>query len=174
MTLWHISNIPQGFHRFEYIIIPPCFIWQQYLRNIAIQPAVGCSDLWVNIRFSSCSPLGGNNCETGLLAQTSWQLTEGCREIFHKYCCYTNMGVYNKFDSTKAIGTYCWYVKIPQREYMEHGLKDMAFYVKSHIAKRTGCYNYTLVRDKPLRAPAFVKLVYCCLNSDNTITCTVL
>ena len=30
------------------------------------------------------------------------------------------------------MGEYYWYVKIPQNEYMEHGLKDIACYVKKH------------------------------------------
>ena len=36
---------PQGFHRVRIVIKLPSFI-QQYLWNIAIQPAVGCSGLW--------------------------------------------------------------------------------------------------------------------------------
>ena len=34
---------------------------------------------------------------------------------------------YNKFDSTKSLGVYYWYVKIPQCGYVEQGLKDFAF-----------------------------------------------
>ena len=46
VAFWHISNIThQGFHRFKFAIIPPCFISQQYMWNIAVQPTVGCSDL---------------------------------------------------------------------------------------------------------------------------------
>ena len=37
--------------------------------------------------------------------------------------------------------------------YMEHGLKDIAFYVQKPIAHRTVCYNFPLVRDKLLGAP---------------------
>ena len=51
------------------------------------------------------------------------------------------MGYYNKFDSTKSTGTYYWYVKIPQRGYMERGLKYIAFYVKIHMTVR---YNIDL------------------------------
>ena len=46
-----------------------------------------------------------------------------------------------------------------QRGYMEHELKDVAFYIQKHIAHRPICYNFLLVRDTPLGAPAFVKLV---------------
>ena len=43
---------------------------------------------------------------------------------------------------------------------MEHGLKDILFYVQNHIAILAMCYNPALVRNKPLGAPASVKWVY--------------
>ena len=43
---------------------------------------------------------------------------------------------------------------------MEHGLKDIAFYVKKHITPSTVVINSLLVRDKPLGAPASVKRVF--------------
>ena len=46
---------------------------------------------------------------------------------------------YNKFDSTKPLRVRYRCVKIPQRGYMEHGLKDIAFYVQKHI---TPCHNF--------------------------------
>ena len=46
-------------------------------------------------------------------------------------------------------------------EYMEHGFKDVAFYIQKHIALLAVCYNFPLVRDKPLGVSAFVRLVYC-------------
>ena len=52
------------------------------------------------------------------------------------------------------------WAEIPQCGYTEHGLKDLAFYVQKHIASRAMCHNFLLVRDKPLGAPAFVRLVY--------------
>ena len=51
--------------------------------------------------------------------------------------------------------------------YMEHGLKDIAFYVKKHITTRAVCYSFPVVRDKPLGAPAFVRLVYCHISEDS-------
>ena len=54
--------------------------------------------------------------------------------------------------------SHCWYVNIPQCGYTEHGLKD--------IAHRAVCYNFPLVRDKPLGAPAFVILVYLTTTDD--------
>ena len=32
------------------------------------------------------------------------------------------------------MGAYYWYVKIPQSGYMEHELKDIAFFDKKHIS----------------------------------------
>ena len=36
---------------------------------------------------------------------------------------------------------------------MEHGLKDVAFYVQKHIAPQTICYKAPLIRDMPLGRP---------------------
>ena len=43
---------------------------------------------------------------------------------------------------------------------MEHGLKGIAFYVQKHIAPHVVYYNFPVVRDKLLGAPASVRLVY--------------
>ena len=43
---------------------------------------------------------------------------------------------------------------------MGHGLKLITFYVQKHIAFLAMCHKPPLVRDKPLDAPASVKLVY--------------
>ena len=48
-----------------------------------------------------------------------------------------------KFDSTKSLGVYYWYVKTLQCGHMEHGLKYIAFYYPNHIG-----------------APACLRLVY--------------
>ena len=45
-------------------------------------------------------------------------------------------------------------------QYMEHGLKDIAFYVQKHITPRAVCYNFPLARDKLLGVPALLRLVY--------------
>ena len=37
--------------------------------------------------------------------------------------------------------------------------KNIAFYVKKHIASQAVCYNFPLVRDKLIGSPAFVSLV---------------
>ena len=36
---------------------------------------------------------------------------------------------------------------------MEHGLKDIAFYVQKHITPRAVCYDFPLVSYKPLGSP---------------------
>ena len=85
-------------------------------------------------------------------------------------------GYYNKFDSTKSLGVSYWCVKISQYGYMGHGLKLITFYVQKLIAALAMCHNLLLVRDKPLGAPASVKLVYWTLgntfnwNSNENIT----
>ena len=60
-ALWYFYTsvtYPQRFRRVKFVLIPPRFLQQQYLWNIAIQPAVGCYHSWTNIRCSGCSPLG--------------------------------------------------------------------------------------------------------------------
>ena len=49
---------PPWFHRVKLVAIPPRFISQQYLWNIAIQSAVGCYNSWANLRCSGCNRLG--------------------------------------------------------------------------------------------------------------------
>ena len=73
-------------------------------------------------------------------------------------------GYYNIFDSKKSMGAYYWYFKIPQCGYVEHWLKNIAFYVQKHIAHHAVWYNFALVCDKPLGVPVFMRLVYwlCC------------
>ena len=43
---------------------------------------------------------------------------------------YKTWRYYNKFDSTVSLGVHYRCVKIPQCGYMEHVLKDIAFYVQ--------------------------------------------
>ena len=43
---------------------------------------------------------------------------------------------------------------------MEHGLKDIAFYVQKHITPCTVVITSLLVHEKPVGAPAYVKRVY--------------
>ena len=59
----------------------------------------------------------------------------------------------------KYFGVYHWYVKILQYGYYETWIR--LYYVlssKTHISPLAICSNPPLVRDKPLRAPAFVRL----------------
>ena len=43
------------------------FVKQHYLWNIALQPEVGCHNIWANTHCLGSSPLGENHCEAGLL-----------------------------------------------------------------------------------------------------------
>ena len=55
---------------------------------------------------------------------------------------------------------------------MEHGLKDIAFYVKKNITPCTVVITSLLVRKKPVRAPASVKRVYWSVETHRTATVT--
>ena len=79
---------------------------------------------------------------------------------------------YHKIDSMKSMGVCYWCVKIPQCWYMEHGLKDIAFYFQKHITPCTVVITSLLVRDKPLGSPASVKQVYC--NDEGHLECLFL
>ena len=60
-ALWYFDTLviyPQWFRRVKFVVIPPCFVYQQYLWNIAIQPVVGCYNSWANLQCLSCSLLG--------------------------------------------------------------------------------------------------------------------
>ena len=74
------------------------------------------------------------------------------------------MGNYNKFDFTKLLAVCYGCVRITQSGYMEHGLTLISFYVQKHIAALAMCDNPELVRDKPLGAPASVKLLLAILG----------
>ena len=74
-ALWYFDIpviYPHRFHRVEFVIKPPWIVWQQYLWNIALQPSVGCYNVWANLHYSGCSPSGEkNHCETGLIKWVS-------------------------------------------------------------------------------------------------------
>ena len=63
----------QWFRRVKFVLIPPRFVQQQYLWNIATQPAVGCYNSWANVRYSGCSLLGEISLWTGVLKQPSFE-----------------------------------------------------------------------------------------------------
>ena len=58
----------------------------------------------------------------------------------------------------KSLRVYYRYVKMPRCWCVEHGLEYITFYVQKHIAHLAACSGSPLVRDRPLRAPPFVKL----------------
>ena len=57
---------------------------------------------------------------------------------------------------------------------MGHGLKLIMLNVQTHIAALEKCHNPPLVRDKPLGAPAPVKLVYSVNDTEHRILLTTL
>ena len=75
-ALWYFDILviyPHWFPRVKFVMMPytptPCFV-QQYLWSIAIQAAVGCYNLWAEMRCLGGSPLGGNRCGTWLFPIT--------------------------------------------------------------------------------------------------------
>ena len=84
------------------------------------------------------------------------QRTAGCIAMFRKYCRNTK---YNKIDSMKYLGVYYRYVKMPRCGYLEHGLKYNVLCSKPY-SPVSACSGHALVGDRPLEAPAFVKLAY--------------
>ena len=60
----------------------------------------------------------------------------------------------------KSFGVYYWYVKMPWRGCVEHGLEYIEFYLQKFIANLTVCSGPQRVWDGSLEAPAFVKLAY--------------
>ena len=92
----------------------------------------------------------------------------GCRlysNISQILMLYKAWGHYNIFDSSKSLGVWYWYVKIPHWGYMGHWLKHITFYVQKDIAALAVCQNPSLVRDKLLGAPESFKLVYFSMSS---------
>ena len=69
-AMWYfdISVIcPHIFRRVKFVIIPPCFVKQQYLWNMALQPSVGCYNLCANLCCLGCSPLGEKSLWNGTI-----------------------------------------------------------------------------------------------------------
>ena len=124
------------------------------------------SEIWQTVcltmiaPFHNVFPLAMSNLNNvNQLIHYNYQLTEPCRVIFHNYCCYikhggiiTNLTLRNLQNAT----TRMYHVR-----YLKYGSKDITFYVEKPTAHRTVCHNFSLVRDKLLGTPVFVKLVYC-------------
>ena len=102
----------------------------------------------------------GEHFEHSKLAHELWQPTACCIAIFHKYWCYTKRSGITTNLTMKSSGVRYRRVKVPQCAYMEHGLKDIAFYVQKHITPCTVVITSLLVPDKPHEAPASMKRVY--------------
>ena len=109
-----------------------------------------------NILVSQLISPSGEQPEQRILAHKSEQWTAGTQILL----LYKTRVYYNKFDSRKSWGVNCWYVKIPQCRYMEHGLEYIMFYVQKHIAPVAIWSNPPQVHDKPQGVLTFVKLAY--------------
>ena len=91
---------------------------------------------------------------------SSWVITTHCRlysNISQILLLHQTWQYYNKIDSMKSSGVRHGCVTIPQ---LEHGLKDIAFYVQKPIPPSTVVITSLLVRDKPLVMPPSVQLFY--------------
>ena len=74
-------------------------------------------------------------------------------------------GYYNKFDSMKSLRVYNWYAKMPWNGCVEHRLEYIVFYMlKQYIAHLAACFGPLPVRNGPLGAPTFLKLVYLAIS----------
>ena len=60
----------------------------------------------------------------------------------------------------ESMGVHYWYVKMALGGCVEHWLEYITFYVQKYIAHLVACSGHPLVCDRPLGAPAFVKLTY--------------
>ena len=61
----------------------------------------------------------------------------------------------------KSLEVCYWCTKIPQWGCMEHWLRYIKFYIQEAITPWAMCYKPRLVYNKPLGAPAYVRLIYC-------------
>ena len=80
---YHVINILNTCYcRVKFVIIPLCFVQQQYLWNITIKPAVDYYDIWANTRRSGCLALAERVfVEQNYYAQGSFFVVweQGCR-----------------------------------------------------------------------------------------------
>ena len=89
--------------------------------------------------------------------------TTNCRlnsNISQIWLLYETWGIIKKFDSMESLGVCYWYVRIPQCGYMEQGLAPITFYVQKHMTPLGLCSGLSLVHNKPLGAPTFVRHAY--------------
>ena len=113
-ALWYFgtsSIYPPWFHRVKSVVIPLHFILQQYLWNIAIQPAVGCYNSWANLWCSGCYPLG----EKLLWNRSIWDVWCSTHFSFWHWVtapsgCHTTLFIMIKEWFRWWLGTTCHYL----------------------------------------------------------------
>ena len=81
-----------------------------------MQPAVGCYNSWANLRNSSCSPLGENLCEIGLLHNVKWLMNKSDLNMRH-YHSRTQFTVSNNEQASPKGPDLCFTMPliIPQQ-----------------------------------------------------------
>ena len=69
-ALWYFDISVICPHRFcwvKFVLIPPCFVLQQYLWNICEISSVSCYNVWANSCCSGCSPLWEKSLRNGTI-----------------------------------------------------------------------------------------------------------
>ena len=69
-ALWYFDISVIRPHRFcwvKFVLIPPCFVLQQYLWNICEISSVSCYNVWANSCCSGCSPLWEKSLRNGTI-----------------------------------------------------------------------------------------------------------
>ena len=96
VVFWHISKIAPMIGRVKLVVIPPCFVKQLYLWNIAIQLAVGFYNSWANLRSSGCYPLGekllwNRSISSPAVVISFWKETSVLSLSFNRHSDYLNI-----------------------------------------------------------------------------------
>ena len=123
-------------------------------------------DYLLNSPVSQWFSPSGEQLEERILAHNIKNVCLLYSNISQKLLIYKSGGTITNL--TKSLGYITDMSKYHKAGYMDYRLKYITFYVKRYIAHLVMCYNAPLVRDKPLGAPTFVKLVECCWLTLNT------
>ena len=122
---------------------------------------------WFRKWLVGCRLIGAKPLPETMLMHCQFRAHGQLREIsIKKYKYFLAMKCIWKMSSARCR-SFCLHLSMCG--YIEHGLKDIAFYVQKHITSCTVVLTCPLVGDKPLGAPAYVKQrVYCCSSLSYT------